>query len=404
MGRCLMSINFENPDIPVWLDNLDNELEKLQALSALQTDSQSVPNASEVVRQIPVYQGAMIRRLAKEGEKQSKAIRDLQAEWVQVLLHGAGVIAVRNAIDDLDMLDAVSEVLQQIINDESEGHSAADHFAAAGANSRMWNAHEKLCMASPELFARYNANDTLALVCSAWLGPAYQITTQVNIVHPGGRAQTAHRDYHMGFQGRELLSHYPAHVHALSPLLTLQGGIAHSDVPLNSGPTQLLPFSQKLLSGYMSVVDDAVREHFLQHRVQLSLNKGDMLFFNPALFHAAGDNDTTDQHRFVNLMQIGSAYGRTLEIVDRARMSIELYPVLLSMKSADLLDQRALEQVVSACAEGYAFPASMDLEPPAGGLAPASQQSLMLKALDEELEPAEFSSLITERQALKRSH
>ena len=399
-----MSMSFENPDIPVWLDNLNGELEKLQALSALQTDSRSVPNASEVIRQIPVYQGEIIRQLARDSDKQSKAIRNLQAEWVQVLLHGAGVIAVRNAIDDMQLLDAVSEVLQQIINDESQGHSAADHFAVAGANSRMWNAHEKLCMASPELFARYNANDTLALVCRAWLGPAYQITTQVNVVHPGGRAQSSHRDYHMGFQSDELLGQYPAHVHALSPLLTLQGGIAHSDVPLNSGPTQLLPFSQKLLSGYMSVGDDAIREHFLQHQVQLALNKGDMLFFNPALFHAAGDNDTTDQHRFVNLMQIGSAYGRTLEIVDRARMSIELYPVLLSMKCASALDKRELEQVVAACAEGYAFPASLDLEPPVGGLAPASQQDLMLRALEEELDVEAFSSLIRKHQALKRSH
>ena len=399
-----MNVSIDNLAEPVWLENLDGELEKLQALSAMQTDAGSVPHADEVVHQIPVYQGARIRQLARHGDKDSQTVKSLQAEWVRVLKDGAGVIAVRNAIDDPTLLDAVSDALQQVMHNEAEVHAAADHFAAGGANSRLWNAHEKLCIAAPELFARYNANETVSLVCNAWLGPAYQITTQVNIVHPGGRAQTCHRDYHMGFQSKDLLSRYPAHVHALSPLLTLQGGIAHSDVSLESGPTQLLPFSQKLLSGYLSVANEAVREHFMQHHVQLALRKGDMLFFNPALFHAAGDNNTTDHHRFVNLMQVGSAYGRTLEIVDRARMCIELYPVLLSMKAAGELHQRELEQVVAACAEGYAFPASMDLEPPVGGLAPASQQSLMLEALSNGLDVAAFTAQIRERQELKRSH
>ena len=39
----------------------------------------------------------------------------------------------------------------------------------------------------------------LALVSTAWLGPAYQVTSQVNVVRPGGVAQDPHRDYHLGF-------------------------------------------------------------------------------------------------------------------------------------------------------------------------------------------------------------
>ena len=35
---------------------------------------------------------------------------------------------------------------------------------------------------------------------AAWLGPGYQVTSQINVVNPGGTAQTAHRDYHLGFQ------------------------------------------------------------------------------------------------------------------------------------------------------------------------------------------------------------
>ena len=51
----------------------------------------------------------------------------------------------------------------------------------------------------PEVFADYYANDVLALVSEAWLGPDYQVTSQVNVVNPGGQAQVAHRDYHLGF-------------------------------------------------------------------------------------------------------------------------------------------------------------------------------------------------------------
>lgn len=393
-----------NSSVGLCHSDVDADLEQLKHLVEMQTDAASVPHAIDVVHQIPVYQGDTIRAIAERGHSDPESVIAIQQEWIRVLKDGAGVIAIRNAVEDLALLDDVTAELQQIINDESQMQTAADHFAAGGSNSRIWNAHEKLCMRNPELFARYNANDSLALMCRAWLGPAYQITAQANIVHPGGRAQSCHRDYHLGFQDSALLSEYPAHVHSMSPMLTLQGGIAHSEVPLESGPTQLLPFSQKLLTGYMTVSDSRVRDHFLKHHVQLSLGKGDMLFFNPALFHAAGDNNTDDLHRFVNLLQVGSAYGRTMEILDRSKMSIALFPVLQSLKSAATLTERGIVQAVEACAEGYAFPASMDLEPPVGGLAPASGQAMMLRALEEGVSAADFATMVHSQKALKRSY
>ena len=38
--------------------------------------------------------------------------------------------------------------------------------------------------------------------------------------------------------------------------------------------------------------------------VQLALGIGDAVFFNPALFHAAGTNRTTDVDRMANLLQV----------------------------------------------------------------------------------------------------
>jgi len=81
-------------------------------------------------------------------------------------------------------------------------------------------------VADPEAFVDYYANDIVSLASTSWLGPGYQVTSQVNVVNPGGAGQTVHRDYHLGFQSPKTSAEFPAHVHALSPVLTLQGAVA----------------------------------------------------------------------------------------------------------------------------------------------------------------------------------
>ena len=189
---------------------------------------------------------------------------------------------------------------------------------------------EKHCLADPANFARYYANPFLALVSQAWLGPYYQMTAQLNVVNPGGAAQSPHRDYHLGFQSAEAVARYPAHVHRFSPMLTLQGAIAHVDATIEAGPTLLLPHSQKYEAGYLATSRPDFRACFDAHAVQLPLKKGDMLFFSPALFHAAGTNRTKDVKRMVNLFQVSSAYGRAMESIDRTAMCKALYPALLA--------------------------------------------------------------------------
>jgi len=384
----------------VWFDSETADIKQFSKLCEDSTSKDSVPLASDIVNQIPVYDGGVVRQIAA-GHPQ--AMRDLQQEWIQVLLSGAGAVLIKNAVNDLVLLDEVTEAFYQIIRQEAVSDSGADHFAPAGSNTRIWNAHEKLCVGFPELFARYNANDVMASMCRAWLGPGYQITAQANIVHPGGRAQHCHRDYHMGFQTMDNLVQYPAHIHALSPVMTLQGAIAHSDMPLASGPTKLLPFSQRYLPGYLACGRKEFVDYFESNYTQSALEKGDMLFFNPALMHAAGDNITADVERFANLVQVGSVYGRTMELLDRTRMSIAVYPMLLSMSGKDDWSERSTRQVVEASAEAYAFPANMELEPPSNGLAPASQQQLMMDSLRLGDSVEVFADKAMAQQGLKRS-
>jgi ectoine hydroxylase-related dioxygenase (phytanoyl-CoA dioxygenase family) len=203
------------------------------------------------------------------------------------------------------------------------------------------------------------------------------MTAQVNVVRPGGAAQTAHRDYHLGFQTAEGAAAYPAHVHALSATLTLQGAVAHCDMPVESGPTKLLPFSQMFAEGYMAYRRPDFAAYFEAHCVQLPLRKGDALFFNPALFHGAGANVSKDIQRMANLLQVSSAFGRAMEAVDRIAMCKALYGAL------DGLEAVRANAAIAAAAEGYAFPTRLDFDPPVGGLAPESLAGLMRRALAE---------------------
>jgi ectoine hydroxylase-related dioxygenase (phytanoyl-CoA dioxygenase family) len=174
------------------------------------------------------------------------------------------------------------------------GGATADHFDAAGQNDRIWNALEKLALRAPGVFADYYANNLIAAVCRAWLGPGYQVTSQINVVNPAGAAQTAHRDYHLGFASAEQAARLP-------------------------------------------------------------LTKGDAVFFNPAVFHAAGANRAAAVTRMPNLLQVSSAFGRPMETVDRSAMSVAVLPALLA-KADDGASPALIANVIATCAEGYAFP------------------------------------------------
>lgn len=335
------------------------------------------PQASGVEQDVLVYDGARLRRDLADPE----ARRRIQAEWVRALHDGPGIVVLSGAFGDLSAVDAATVQFEAIIAEQrAAGGAAGDHFAAAGQNDRIWNALEKLALRAPEVFAAYYANDLLAAVSQAWLGPGYQVTSQVNVVNPGGAAQSPHRDYHLGFTTSERAARYPAHVHRLSPVLTLQGAVAHTDMPLPTGPTMYLPHSQKYLPGYLAMQRPEFRDYFAARHVQLPLVKGDAVFFNPALFHAAGANHTPDVHRMANLLQVSSAFGRAMETVDRGRMSLALFPALRAMYHTE--DSRPLiANVIAACAEGYAFPTNLDLDQPVDGLAPPAQAEVLTQAV-----------------------
>lgn len=362
----------------------DCRLEDFAALVEQPTRPEDYPNADAIVDGVTIYRSDQIRAAlgGRPEDSAADSADQIRTELSDALLNGPGVVVIKGAFDE-PVIDAATDEFFAIIEEEkASGKAAGDHFAKPGANDRVWNALEKLALRNPGAFVDYYGNDMIALACDAWLGPAYQITSQVNVVNPGGEAQQPHRDYHLGFMTIEQAERFPAHSHRLSPVLTLQGAVAHCPMPVETGPTLYLPHSQKYEAGYLAWRLPEFVDYFAKNRVQLPLDKGDTIFFNPAVFHAAGSNRTEDVRRVANLLQITSAMGRAMEHIDRTNMCATLHPALVERLDAGA-DPASLHRAIAASAEGYAFPSSLDLEQPTDGLAPDSQAALAATALEQ---------------------
>jgi ectoine hydroxylase-related dioxygenase (phytanoyl-CoA dioxygenase family) len=367
-----------------WFTAADCRLADFRALVEQKTELAEYPHAADVEGNVLIYDGRTV------GDTS-----EVRAELARALLEGPGIVVFNGAFAH-DVVDRATAVFFEMIAEQkAAGVAGGDHFAKPGANDRVWGALDKFALRDPAAFAAYYANDVLALISSAWLGPGYQMTSQINVVNPGGEAQVAHRDYHLGFMSQEQAQRYPAHVHLLSPALTLQGAVAHVDMPVETGPTLYLPHSQKYPAGYVAFHLAEFTEYFEANYVQLPLAKGDAAFFNPALVHGAGTNRSPDVRRMANLLQVSSAFGRAMEVVDRTAMVLALYPVLQSFEGH-------AGNVVAACAEGYAFPTNLDHDQPIGGLAPQTQAELVRQALAEGWSAEAFATALRKQQDRRR--
>jgi ectoine hydroxylase-related dioxygenase (phytanoyl-CoA dioxygenase family) len=376
-----------------WIGESDCDLDEFRALVTTPTDAGDYPLADDVRQGVLVYSAQTVAGADR---------RALQTELIHAFADGPGVVVFEGAFDH-PTVDRASDAFTALIEAQrATGSAAGDHFGKAGVNDRIWNAAQKLALHDPEVFAEYYANDTLALVCEAWLGPRYQVTSQVNVVNPGGAPQVPHRDYHLGFVDADQLAAYPAHMHRMSAALTLQGAVAHCDMPLESGPTMLLPHSQKFAGGYIAFYGQDFVDFFATRMVQVPLRKGDAVFFNPALMHGAGANTSADIRRMANLLQISSPFGRAMEAMDRTAMIRATYPALLAMKAAGRSD-REIRNSVNATAEGYAFPTNLDRDQPIGSLAPPSQVDTVLAALADGLTPEALDVVLDDHLTRRNS-
>jgi ectoine hydroxylase-related dioxygenase (phytanoyl-CoA dioxygenase family) len=374
-----------------WYTPSDCRLEDFRAEVEQVTDLDGYPGADVVKKNVLIYGQKVAERSATEAGR-----RELAAELARALLNGPGIVVFAGAFDP-EVVDRASEVFSAIIEEQhASGAAAGDHFAPPGANDRIWGALDKFARRAPEVFADYYGNDVLALISEAWLGPGYQVTSQPNVVNPGGQAQVAHRDYHLGFMDRAQAMAYPAHAHHLTPALTLQGAVAHCDMPAETGPTMYLPHSQKYRPGYVAFHSPEFTDYFDEHYVQLPLAKGDAAFFNPALFHGAGTNRSAGVKRMANLLQVSSAFGRAMESVDTTAVSAALFGTLKARWAAGR--EQEVRNLIAVAAEGYPFPTNLDRDQPIGGMTPPTQADLLGQAVREGWQDERLTEALTAQQ------
>ncbi|KAL3470166.1 hypothetical protein BJX99DRAFT_267649 [Aspergillus californicus] len=359
-------------------------LEDFEKICSRTTDPATYPNASAIHHNIPIYE------TTTHDPTNQPETTALQDEWYHILDSGPGIFILKNMYDPkkyTQTLNATNTAYSSIIQTESSKTETkkGDHFATAGKNDRIWNSFSKHAFTDPESFLQYYSNPWLKLVSESWLGPAYRVTAQVNIVKPGGAAQDAHRDYHLGFQDLTNCAAFPRSLQRASQYLTLQGAVAHSDMPLESGPTRFLPFSQTYEPGYLAWRRPEFRGFFQERYVSIPMEFGDGVFFNPAVFHAAGENRTETFHRKANLLQIGCAMGRTMEAVDAVGIVEWCWAGLRRrVEDAGGVVGGEVEALVCAIGDGYAFPTNLDSRPPKpDGMAPESEQEVLLRGLRE---------------------
>ncbi len=382
------------------LDPQRCSIDEFRRVVEAETDPATMATADRFEHGVPVYEMAT---LADRLGCRPTASAALLSELGRALSTGPGIIVLAGGVQPEVVDRATAAFFAMIEAERSDAPEVGDHFAEAGANDRVWNALEKLAVAEPGIHVDYYGNEAIALGALAWLGPAYAVTSQVNVVNPGGAAQVPHRDYHLGFMTDERSASYPLHAHRLSPLLTLQGAIAHGEMPVASGPTMCLPGSQRYELGYLAWRRPEFIEYFAEHHIQLPLSTGDVVFFNPAMFHGAGENRTADTRRMANLLQISSAMGVALESVDRHRMVLATFDAMAERLAAGV-DPILIGHAAAATAQGYAFPTNLDRDQPVDGLTPPSQLDLLVDALAHRRSRADLERILADHAARRANH
>ncbi len=364
--------------------NQDVSLEKLENICKQNLKAEQLFFTKRIEKNIPIYQGERLLT-AFLSEERIKALDELHF----VFKDGPGVLVIKNFFSEEKIIDQSNEIYIKIIEREKK-LTRGDHFGNAKTNERVWNSFEKTCYENPQVFFDYYKNPLFNLVNEAWLGPFSSITAQVNVVKPGGKPQVAHRDYHLGFQSDEIISQFPLSLQKASQFLTLQGAIAHCDIPLEAGSTFLLPFSQQYDLGYLALRNKDFINFFEAHYVQLPLGKGDAVFFNPAILHAAGENTTTEIFRIVNLIQTSSAFGKPMEYINDYQLLQKLYPYLIENKNDPYT-----HYLIKNTAPGYAFPTNLDTNQPVAGNMPLSIYDIVLEQVKQKSDWATFTKALS---------
>ena len=174
--------------------------------------------------------------------------------------------------------------------------------------------------------------------------------------------------------GHQEIRRFPLINQMAAQLLTLQGAIAHTDMPLQCGPTRFGLFTQQFQKGYMVLENPKYIDHVAGCMAQLPLEKGDAVFFNPACLHQPGMNETSSP-RVANLLQVSACWGTPMEKINKLDMTKSVWPVFKRWASESKINGGAsgedrdrkhplqLEALITATCDDFGYPRDFDTMP-----------------------------------------
>jgi ectoine hydroxylase-related dioxygenase (phytanoyl-CoA dioxygenase family) len=131
---------------------------RMLMLGAQKTFIEMYDTAYDVQKNVVIFRGDHLRAKIRTPGGRQQALNDIH----RCLSDGPGVFVIENLVPQRATITRANAALAKIIETEKEEFKRrGDHFAAAGANDRIWNSFEKHAMADPAGFADYYANDIL---------------------------------------------------------------------------------------------------------------------------------------------------------------------------------------------------------------------------------------------------
>ncbi len=269
------------------------------------TSIDEYPWATQLVDEVLFYSAAALAPTMADAAGR----RVLEEEIARALSIGPGVVVFTDSFDDVDLIDVVSAEFDDLIEESRSLVNSTER----PHSDRVPHALDRLVERNPTASAQYYANDVVALAAHAWLGPGYQMSSLVNVVNPGAPASQLHPSDELALLPAEVAETFPVHSRRLSSELSLRGVVAHTDMPVESGPPTVLPHSHKVPDGHVVWRQPDFEAFASSRAAQIALFKGDIMFVNPAVLHGAGANTTRTVRRMANVLTITSALGRPID-------------------------------------------------------------------------------------------
>lgn len=97
-----------------WLTEDDCDLDAFRLLVEQDTDPADHPSAERVEQNVPLYDSDRLRSLTATADGR----REVQTELIRALLDGPGIVVLKGAFADTDVVDRASDAFRALIEEE----------------------------------------------------------------------------------------------------------------------------------------------------------------------------------------------------------------------------------------------------------------------------------------------